>query len=131
MELSHSNKRATKIIWNIPSSPSNPIHTHTHIFLCALLLWVWTLRKQTNGRLFLVTMGGLQDLGKQIPYAIWNRNHASCISYCLTPFCSVIHKLFFFFATQNGMWDLSSMTRDRTSPLQWTCTTGLSGKSHP
>ena len=38
----------------------------------------------------------------------------------------------FFLAVPQGMWDLSSLTRDRTrAPLKWKCrvsTTGLPGK---
>lgn len=136
MELSHSNKRATKIIWNIPSSPSktpSPRPQHTHLSLCLAPLGLdfekvdqWKVISCYYGRV--LTTGGLQDLGKQMPSGIWNRNHASYISYCLTPFYSFFFfGLFFFF----GTWDLSSATRDRTYPPQWKCTTGLPGKSYP
>ena len=111
MELSHSNKRATKIIWNIPSSPSktpSPQPQHTHLSLCLAPLGLdfekvdqWKVISCYYGRV--LTTGGLQDLGKQMPSGIWNRNHASYISYCLTPFYSFFFFGLFFFFLARGI----------------------------
>ena len=32
-------------------------------------------------------------------------------------FCILVVFLFFFFATKHGLWDISSLTRDRTQAL--------------